>query len=44
MTTQGGFSYGELIRMEEKEILQWYQKCVDFNEEQEAKAPKGRRR
>lgn len=44
MTTQGGLGYRDLIQMEEKELLYWYQKCVDFNEEQESKTNKGRRR
>lgn len=44
MTTQGGLSYGDLIRMEDADLMGWYQKCVDYNEEMEEKMPKGRSR
>ena len=35
MTTQGGMSYQELVQMDDKERMWWYQKAVDYNEEME---------
>ena len=32
MTTEGGVGYRDLLMMDQKEMMWWYQKCVDHNE------------
>lgn len=38
MTTEGGVGYRDLVNMDDKELGWWYQKCVDHNEELEARS------
>ncbi len=44
MTTQGGVGYSDLIAMEEKELMWWYQKTVDYNDDMNEKADRSKRK
>lgn len=44
MTTQGGLSYHDLIRMDDMELGSWYQRCIDYNEQAEEEMGRARGR
>jgi hypothetical protein len=40
MTTQGGITLEHALGMTDAERLRWLQRCIDYNEEMEAKSKK----
>jgi hypothetical protein len=44
MTTEGGITLRELLEMEDKERIYWYEKCRTHQEQTEAKIDSAKRR